>query len=95
MSTTLADIYTPPRIEDIDSALDRFNDAMAPLHHTASYLSLRWGEGLILVESEEGDRLAEFYSGTPGFLDDFNRFTDQTIDATSVPRNEILEATTA
>lgn len=85
MSITLAPRDTT--MEDIDTELDRFNDAMRDLGYEATVRPSIWGETIIEVTPEDSiDPIAEFWSSTPDFLDDFREYANNTIDATSVPR---------
>lgn len=97
MTITLAP-RTTPYPEDIDTALDRFNDEMSLLDYEAHYHSLVWGEGKIEVTAPTLDGIhdnvvAEFFTGTPGWLEDFGRYTDRSLDATNLARRQIKEKT--
>lgn len=90
MSITLAPRDTT--FDEIDSELDRFNDAMLDLGYEATTRQALWGETAIEVTADSIDEpVAEFWSDTPGWLDDFRAYANDTIDATSVPRSEMKE----
>jgi hypothetical protein len=57
---------------------------MRALGYDATTRQSAWGETVIEVYTDE--KIAEFWSCTPGFLDDFREYANNTIDATSVPR---------
>lgn len=86
MSINLSTFFSVPTIEDIDAELDRFNDALNILGYDATVRTGAWGEQVIEVFTDQPEPIAEFWGGTPGFLDDFREYANNTIDATSVPR---------
>lgn len=90
MSITLAP-RDAPSIEEIDAELDRFNDAMNDLGYEATVRTSAWGETVIEIRTDQPEPIAEFWSGTPGFLDDFRTYSHDTQDATSVPRTQMMK----
>lgn len=89
MSLTLAPRDTAL---DIDSDLDRFNDALGILGYEANARQATWGETVIEIYVDDAEPIKEFWSGTPGDFDLFRSYTDDLIDSTSVPRSEMQEA---
>lgn len=90
MTITLAP-RNAPSIEDIDAELDRFNDAMRVMGYDATVRTGAWGEQVIEVFTDQPEPIEEFWEGTPGWLDDFRVYTDNTIDNTSVPRSAMMK----
>lgn len=91
MSITLAP-RDAPSIEEIDAELDRFNDALNDLGYEATVRTAAWGEQVIEVTADSiTEPIEEFWERTPGFLDDFRAYANNTIDNTSVPRSAMMK----
>jgi hypothetical protein len=94
MSTTLSDTFSEPRIEDIDTELDDFNDHMNILGYDAVVRMGGWGERVIEVYADQAEPIEQFWGGMPGYLDDFRDYSHKTQDATSHAR-AVLEGANA